>query len=94
MEWLGRETYCFLPLAINPNPTYNSVKVNLPDNLYNKGFLLRLYTTDGKLLKQFAADAPEIWLDLEMIPSGLYLLYLWDSSGRMLISPTKIVKLE
>ena len=31
-------------------------------------------------------------MDLEMLPAGLYFLYLGDDKGNTLVRPTKVVK--
>uniref|UniRef100_UPI0033652BDA PKD domain-containing protein n=1 Tax=Haliscomenobacter sp. TaxID=2717303 RepID=UPI0033652BDA len=79
-------------LTVNPNPTHNSVSISVPNALFNRKHLLRLTTIDGKVVKSMAIESAEMKMDMEMLPAGLYFLYLSDDKGNVLVRPTKVVK--
>lgn len=79
-------------LSIRPNPTFNSVYVLVPPHLLKSGNILRLTAIDGRIVKSVSVEANGMNIDVSLYSSGLYFLSLYDSQGRMLGQPAKLVK--
>ncbi|MEL6649489.1 MAG: cellulase family glycosylhydrolase [Bacteroidota bacterium] len=62
--------------TISPNPTDDWLEVALPENLRGQPMQLSLQTLTGQTVKSWTTREGALRLDLDALPSGLYLLQL------------------
>ena len=79
-------------LNVKPNPTTQSVLVTLPEGIQNIVGFLKLSTIEGRILKSIPVRSTEIYMELDVLPAGLYFITFYDDKGIMLTQPTKLVK--
>ena len=73
--------------VVYPNPTVGPLQV-LPD--FSAAAVAQLTSIDGRPVAQFDLSSQQI--DLSAYPSGMYVLSLWDASGRKLLGKEMVVK--
>jgi len=59
---------------VSPNPTHNSLNIEIPEALLKRGAKLELFSPTGTMLRSYQADAMPNTIDLIDFPNGLYLL--------------------
>ena len=67
---------------IFPNPAENYLTVTFPEN-WNVGFI-HIYTSEGRLLKQYKNTGNKKTLPLSELPSGLHMISVFDKKGEIL----------
>lgn len=87
------------PIDINgfiakPNPTFNIVNIELSDKYIDPKNVLNITSLNGKILMNVKVNAKNTNLNMESMPSGLYILTLTDKDGFLLSKPQKLVKLN
>jgi hypothetical protein len=70
-------------ISFAPNPASGRVEVRLPAEPAQAG-LLRLLDIGGRLLRQTPTMGPQIWLELNGLPGGVYLVS-WMSREQLLV---------
>ncbi len=59
-------------VQISPNPVISTLNVHF--NGTSEKVMYRVYSSEGKLIKQFDNEDPEATLDLKALNSGIYYL--------------------
>ena len=65
-------------VLIYPNPSYDLLHINLPDG--DETTQLKLFNTAGQLVKNLLTHEKEISLEIQGVPSGLYILTISSPS--------------
>jgi len=81
--------------SVQPNPTYQSIQINIPDFL--RGQSIQVYLSDALSRRVWqgdikTSDATEE-IDLTQLPAGTYLLHLGNGSSTP-VPPLRVVKLS
>jgi len=79
-------------LGIFPNPGTGQFTVSLPQEFDVPGNVIQISSVEGKILRVFPVDSPDMNLNLEDLPAGLYLLSLVDVNGKRLGTGERFVK--
>jgi len=79
-------------LGIFPNPGTGQFTVSLAPEFDQAGNALQISAVEGKVLRVFPVDAPDMKLNLEDLPAGLYLVTLVDAQGKRLAVGERFVK--
>lgn len=82
------DSYNNLLMSIFPNPGNGIFYISMSEN--NNGKELELYTTEGKLLKQFKTTELLIELNLNDYSNGLYILKVKENN--LILNVSKIIK--
>lgn len=70
---LGTPEY-YTDLSIYPNPASSSIRVKLPEGMHSK---IEIWSVNGKLHKKMrVAAAEDLWIPVEDLPEGIYILNL------------------
>lgn len=76
-------------MKIYPNPTQRHITIVFDNNKDESPGTLRLYDSNGRLLRESVIDSDTLQLDLGKYPSGIYIVEIVGTNGR---SKWKIVK--
>ncbi len=87
---LGLEETNVETFQISPNPVYSTLETNFLGSQQNVGYVI--YSSEGKVIKQFKEQNPKTTLDMETLNTGIYYLSVYDADKNFLATK-KFVKL-